>query len=371
MKSKKPLPTIIKKERKQRFSLTFAFSLVVMLVLLSAIALAAASVALLAHFKLIADPEGDLSLGTLILLMALISLVLGSVLFFFSSKIPLRPINDLINMMNRLAAGDFKARLRFRGAFANHPAFEEITESFNKMAEELENTELLRSDFINNFSHEFKTPIVSIAGFAELLSGGGLTEEERAQYISAIGEESRRLASMATNILHLSKVERQAILTDVTSYNLSEQLRSSLLLFEEKWSAKGIEVQIDLEEYTVEANEELLKQVWINLIDNAVKFTPRCGTVALEVAQEADHLAVTVKNTGSEIPPHKQKSVFQKFYQADESRAAEGSGIGLAIVKHAVELHGGSITLQSEHGITAFTVRLPQKQAGLLHGTSH
>ena len=171
-----------------------------------------------------------------------------------------------------------------------------------------------------------------------------------------------RLSSMASNVLNLTKVENQTILTDVSRFNLSEQVRSAVLLLEEKWSSKNIDLQLDFDEYMIEANEEMLKQVWINLIDNAVKFVPRCGTVELEVIDAGENLYVKVSNTGSEIPSEKQEKIFAKFYQADESHATQGNGIGLAIVKGIVELHNGEISVNSGNGITTFAVMLPRKQ---------
>ncbi len=350
------------KERTSRTSLTFAFSIFVFAILLTAIALTALGLWLLTKAGVIVDVDGKIQIGQVILFMFLISLIIGGIIAFFSSRIPLKPVNELINKMNRLAAGDFKTRLKFGNTMSAHPAIKELTTGFNTMAEELESTELLRSDFINNFSHEFKTPIVSITGLANLLEAGNLTEEQRVQYARAIREESMRLSSMASNILNLTKVENQTILTDVSRFNLSEQVRSSVLLLEEKWSNKNIDLQLDFDEYMIEANEEMLKQVWINLIDNAVKFVPRCGTVELEILEKNDLLCVKVSNTGSEIPPEKQDKIFNKFYQADESHATQGNGIGLAIVKSIVELHNGSINVISENGITTFAVTLPQKQ---------
>ena len=182
------------------------------------------------------------------------------------------------------------------------------------------------------------------------------------QYARAIRDESMRLSSMASNILNLTKVENQTILTDITLFNLSEQIRSAVLLLEEKWSSKNIDLQIDFNEYMIEANEEFLKQIWINLIDNAIKFAPRCGTVSLAIRDEGDKYCVTVGNTGSEIPIDKQEKIFAKFYQADESHATHGNGIGLAIVKRIVELHNGDISVQSDKSMTTFTVQLPKKQ---------
>ena len=351
------------KERTSRKSLTLVLSIFVFAILLSAVMLSSLGLWLLTKAGVLVNIEGELQLGSVILFMTLISLILGGVIAFFSSRIPLRPVNKLINKMNRLAAGDFQVRLEYGDTISSIPVIKEFTTSFNKMAEELENTEFLRNDFINSFSHEFKTPIVSITGFANLIESGNLTEEQRVQYARAIREESMRLSSMATNVLLLTKVENQTILTNVSRFNLSEQVRSAVLLLEEKWTNKNVDLQLDFDEYMIEANEELLKQVWINLIDNAVKFVPRCGTVELEVFDEGENLCVKVSNTGSEIPSEKREKIFSKFYQADESHATQGNGIGLAIVKRVVELHNGGVSVNSGNGMTSFTVTLPQKQS--------
>ena len=276
------------------------------------------------------------------------------------TKFPLKPVRDLINGMDRLASGDFKTRINVGKIMKRYPAYVEVSASFNKMAQELENTELLRGDFINNFSHEFKTPIVSIAGLAKLLKRGNLSEEEQKQYLDAIEEESLRLSVMATNVLSLTKVENQTILTDVSEYNLSEQIRSCMLLLESKWSKKDIELDLDFGEHRIRASEELLKQVWINLLDNAVKFTPDGHTIQVQITEKDDKLTVEVRNTGSQIPGENQKKIFHKFYQADESHASQGNGVGLAIVKRITELHQGSVTVHSENDVTSFQVTLPK-----------
>lgn len=350
------------KERKSRTSLTLVLSIFVFIILLAAVALTSFGLWILTKTGVLGKSGEGIELGQFILFMSLISLIIGGVIAFFSSRIPLKPINELINKMNRLAAGDFKTRLQFGETISSHPAVKELTASFNTMAEELENTEILRSDFINSFSHEFKTPIVSITGLANLIETGNLTEEQRMQYARAIREESMRLSTMANNVLSLSKVENQTILTDVSSFNLSEQVRSAVLLLEEKWTDKSVDLQLNFDEYVIEANEELLMQVWINLIDNAVKFTQHGGMIEIKVIEKEATLSVRVGNTGSEIAFEKRDKIFNKFYQADESHSTQGNGLGLAIVKNIVELHNGEIGVDSKMGITYFTVTLPKKQ---------
>lgn len=350
-------------ERRQRLSLTLLFSGLVFLFLLATMIFVTLIILLLVHLGRLQMGDGELRTGTFILIIALASILIGTGLSATAGRYPLRPLNNIINAMNRLAAGDFQARLKFQGKLSKLSVVQEVEDSFNKMASELENTELLRSDFINNFSHEFKTPIVSIAGFAKLLRKGNLTEQEEAEYLEIIENEALRLSDMATNVLNLSRVENQTILTDVTEYNLSEQLRACVLLLEDKWTKKNLELILDFKEYTITANAELLKQVWLNLLDNAVKFTTDYGLVEIAVSETADMIAVSVINSGKEIPVESLDRIFQKFYQADESHATEGNGIGLAIVQKIVALHGGHVEVDGREGRTAFTVTLPKEGA--------
>lgn len=350
---------VITKERKERVGLTLLVTFFVFCIILVALALALIAISVLLKVGAISNDNGNPNLQQTLLLMCLISLAIGCVLTGFLGKFPLYPMNKIINQMNRLASGDFKARLIIGKPLGSHPTFVEITDSFNKMAAELESTEMLRGDFINNFSHEFKTPIVSIAGFAKLLKRGNLTEEQKKEYLDIIEEESLRLATMATNVLNLTKCENQSILTEVTSFNLSEQLRSGILSLEGKWSKKNIDFNLDFGEYMLEGNKDLLKHVWINLIDNAIKFSESGGMVEVGIREVGAFTEVSVINSGRAIAPEQQKKIFNKFYQADESHASEGNGIGLALVKSVTELHGGNVSVQCQNGKTCFTVRLP------------
>ena len=351
-------------ERKQRRALYFFYSFVIFAIIWISILLAAVIVALLIRFGIypyreVAAFEHTGNAYSLMWLTVLVSLVIGSTAAFLTTKYSMDPVGRLVTHINRLASGDYRTRLDDKDFLAGTPAFQPVTESFNKLAEELQNTEMLRSDFINNFSHEFKTPIVSIAGFTKLLKRGNLTEEQQREYLDIIEEESLRLSAMATNVLNMTKIENQTILTDTTSFNVSEQIRSAILLLDEKWDRKHIELSADFSEYTITGNEEMMKQVWINLLDNAVKFTPDFGSVRVNLEATDGWLTVCVANTGSTIPPEKLTKIWNKFYQADESHASAGNGIGLAIVKKVTELHGGKVGVTSENELTVFTVMLP------------
>lgn len=357
----KRIGNFIRRERDQRFSLSILFAAFVGSVLFISVLLIVGAIWALTSFGIIGNLEDNASTILALIIVGQSSVLISFGISFLLVKIPLKPINVLINHMNRLAAGDFKTRLNFGKTLSKNPTFKEISESFNRMAEELENTEMLRGDFINNFSHEFKTPIVSIAGLAKLVNKGDVEDEQRAQYLNTIESESLRLADMATNVLNLTKVENQTILSDITEFNLSEQIRASVLLLENKWSQKNIELSLDFEEISIEGNEELTKQIWINLTDNAIKFSPRGGVVSFEMETDDENVTVKIKNSGN-ISDTDMRKIWNKFYQADKSHTTEGNGIGLAIVKRIVDLHGGVAEVESEKGQVCFAITLPCEQ---------
>lgn len=298
--------------------------------------------------------------GRLLLFFMILNIPISIGICALGSKFVLKPIRELIEGMNHLSQGDFSTRVKVGQLAKHYPAMGEMAGSFNRMAEQLENTEMLRSDFVNNFSHEFKTPIVSIAGFAQLLQYGDLEEVQRKEYLTIIAQESRRLSTMATNVLELTKVENQSILTDITEFNLTEQIRSCILLLEDKWSSRDIDLQLDFQEFHIHADESLLKHVWINLLDNAIKFTPEGGVIRMQIQHNGRTLQVQLSNTGSHIPAESIDKIFNKFYQADESHSGQGNGVGLAVVRRIVQLHGGTVRAESENMVTTFTVCLPE-----------
>lgn len=342
-------------------TLSLLISLVVFAAILVAIAFALALVSVAANTdwipglrELFTDPQA------LVWFVAGVSVLVGAALTVFASWLLMKPIKLLVSKMNLLADGNFTTRIDFGAPLGRSAAVQELITSFNALATELESTEMLRSDFVNNFSHEFKTPIVSISGFAKLLRRGNVTESQREEYLAAIEEESLRLAAMANNVLELTKVENQTILSEVEEYNLSEQVRSCILLLAPKWEKKELDFCLEFGEHMVTASEELLKHVWLNLLDNAVKFSPAGGTVEVRMGQTAETVSVSVLNRGPEIPKEEQTRIFRKFYQADKSHAAEGNGVGLAVVKQVVDLHRGTVKVKSENGVTVFTVTLPR-----------
>ncbi len=302
----------------------------------------------------------DVTYGRFVVMLicAAASIVIGGFITAVSIRLPMLPIKKLIRGMTRLANGQYEERMKF----TETSAMKELGDAFNSLASELQNTEMLRSDFVNNFSHEFKTPIVSIRGFARILQRPDLTAQQRQEYLDIIVDESTRLANMATNVLNLTKIEKQTILANRQAFNLAEQLRRCILLLEKKWSSKDLEINAELTENIYTGDEELLKEVWLNLLDNAIKFSPDGALLHVRLTGSASHLAVTVCNHGPQITPEQMKRLYDKFWQGDVSRASEGTGIGLSIAKKVVDLHGGRIEVSSTPEETAFTVYLPRTE---------
>lgn len=346
---------------KHRIALTVLFSVIVFMILFVTMIIVSVFIICLVKLGFLPDNKSSSHIVFTFLMVTIpSSICVGTAVSLFMGHFPLRFIHKTVTAMNRLASGDFSARINFVGT-KKGGILKEVCDSFNTLAEELEKTEMLRSDFVNNFSHEFKTPIVSIYGFAKLLRSGSLTDEQKEEYLQIIEEESCRLSSMTTNVLNLTRIENQSILTNVTHYNLAEQIRNCVLMLEKRWSEKNIDIIIDFNEFTVTADEELLKQVWINLLDNAVKFTPNNGEIEIRIVDEGKRIAVSIINTGSEIPPEEQRRIFGKFYQADSSHTTQGNGIGLAVVKKIVQLHKGEVQVESKNNTTCFTVKLDKK----------
>ena len=339
-----------------RAALTLVFAILVFIILVITMFIVGSVIFLLVRTGVLAGISSPIIMVPIIVL-AFASILIGTVVATIISRIPLKPVNILISGMNQLASGDYKVRIDF----GHHPIAREMSDSFNTLASELQNTEMLRSDFVNNFSHEFKTPIVSILGFAKLLQKRTLPDEQQREYLDIIVEESTRLADMATSVLNLTKVENQSILIDITHFNLTEQIRNCVLLLEKKWSKKSLTVAVDFDEYEIDANEEMLKQVWINLLDNAVKFSPEAGEICISIAKSPGMIHISIKNNGAEISEEDRNRIFNKFYQGDKSHFSEGTGIGLAIVKRIIDLHKGSISVVSSPAQTIFTVLLPLK----------
>lgn len=288
--------------------------------------------------------------------MIIACIFMGFIISSVMYKLVMVPMRNMINGFSELGRGNFDVRL----VSDNRSEIGFLTDSFNQMAEMLGGLELMRNDFIANVSHEFKTPIASIQGCAALLQDDSLSEEECKQHAQQIYNSAKRLSVLSSNILELSKLENADVRVEKTRYQLDEQLREALLELENKWQEKDIELDIDLPETYYTGSRELLMQVWVNLLGNAIKFSEPGGRVGVKLEPLSSAVAVTISDEGIGISPEVQKRIFDKFYQGDTSHKTEGNGLGLAMVKRILELLGAGIEVESEpgHG-AAFTVILP------------
>ena len=291
--------------------------------------------------------------------MVLFSVVLGGGLSIIMSRFFLRPVTRMGRAMERVAAGDFTVRLDNPGALGE---MRDSYAHFNTMTRALAATETLQSDFISNVSHEFKTPINAIEGYAMLMQDAGNDPALQREYADKILLSTRRLSELVNNILLLSKVDNQTMPLEKHPYRLDEQLRRAILLLERKWTQKQIEWDVDMDEAAYTGNESLMLHVWVNLLDNAIKFDPVGGEIRLRLHCESTCIRITVSDNGPGIPKDQQSAIFERFYQADGSHKSEGNGLGLALARRIVRMCGGEISVSSEPGKgSCFTVELPGK----------
>lgn len=272
----------------------------------------------------------------------------------------LQEINTLSDAISRVAGGDFDYKIKIR----RREPMASVYEDFNKMSAELSSVQILRNDFINSYSHEFKTPIASINGFASLLLERKLSPDDQRQYLEIIRDESERLTSLAKNTILLSKLSSTHIVTDTEQYNLGEQLRQCAIIASSSWMEKEQDFNSELPDLPFVGNRELLQHLWLNLIGNAVKYTQVGGSISVTLTQEAGTAVIRVIDNGEGISEENQKHLFDPYFQGDSSRSAQGLGLGLSIAKRIVELCGGEISVQSILGEgSTFTVRLPIRSA--------
>jgi len=294
-----------------------------------------------------------------LIFIALTSVICGSIISLFVVHHAMNPVQELSRSMQKVARGDYTVKLDPR---LHKGELRELYEDFNQMVQELNSTETLHSDFISNVSHEFKTPLAAISGYATLLQDDTLTSEERDEYVDIIIKSTKALSKMTGNILNLSRLENQTVICEKEPFRVDEQIRQSILRMEPLWSAKNLSINPELDNITWYGNMELTAHIWNNLLDNAIKFTPQGGEINISAHVENEWLAVTFQDTGIGMTEEVQSHVFDKFYQGDVSHKRKGNGLGLALVRRIVTLYGGSIQLKSypDYGST-FKILLPLK----------
>lgn len=281
---------------------------------------------------------------------------LSIMLTMFSKKF-LMPIRNLNYATGEVSKGNFNIQLPIPNDFE----MGSLTAKFNSMVRELNSIETLRNDFISNVSHEIKTPIATIQGFSNLLKDETLSKEEKDEYLDIIISETSRISNLTSNILKLTKLETQGIITDKTSFSLDEQIRHSVLVLQRDLSQKNLDIDIDLDEIQIYSNQELLQQVWINIISNAIKFTNEGGKISIQLMDTEDTATVKITDNGIGMKAESLNHIFDKFYQEDKSHSSNGNGLGLPLVKRIVDLCDGTIRVKSLLGEgSSFTVELPK-----------
>jgi len=283
-----------------------------------------------------------------ILLFSCIAKIMSSIVFKGHKDGRRTLLNEMTDALDKIAHGDFNISVETY----DHDPFYEIAESVNKMAAELGALETQRQDFISNVSHEIQSPLTSIGGFAALLKTDSLTALERNHYLDIIETESKRLSRLSDNLLKLSHLEAETVPITKNDFRLDKQIGNAVLMLEPQWSSKNITIDAELDKIAINADEELLSQVWINLLNNAIKFTSQNGKIKILLSQKEGTAECRIKDNGIGISAADQVHIFERFYKVDKSRdrSLGGNGLGLSLCKKILEMHGGSITLNSEPG---------------------
>ena len=305
--------------------------------------------------------RGDIPLGPAGMFpldfMIILGAILGTVVAILVIKQIFKPIERLSKGLRRVSTGDFSVRLKEKSMFA---AIREMYGDFNAMAKELAGVETLRSDFVSNVSHEFKTPLAAIEGYATLLQDKNLSSDKAQEYLEKIISNAHKLSILTGNILNLSKLENQNNVPNRKPFDLSEQIRKTILMLESAWEEKNISFDLSLPDIQYSGDAGMLFHVWYNLIGNAIKFSEKNSAIRIDLRTAENKVYVTVEDHGCGIDEQTLPHIFEKFYQGDTSHSADGNGLGLALVKRIVILCGGEILVKSEKNKgSEFTVVLP------------
>lgn len=270
-----------------------------------------------------------------------------------------RPVSKILDATERIAAGDFSVRLYATHTYEKYDEYDLIMENLNIMVAELEKSEILKTDFVSNVSHELKTPLAIIQNYVSLLQNPRLDEATRAGYAKTVADATKRLSDLVSNILKLNKLESQQLIPETERFRLDGALAEAIVSFEDLIENKSLSLDCDLDEVSIVSSQSYLDIVWNNLISNAIKFTEPGGTITVTLKKEGNNAVVRVSDTGCGISPEVGARIFDKFYQGDTSHAGEGNGLGLALVKQVIDVLGGEISVSSELGVgSTFTIVL-------------
>ncbi|UOE93090.1 HAMP domain-containing sensor histidine kinase [Alkalihalobacillus sp. LMS39] len=291
----------------------------------------------------------------------LIVLAFGSFMILLASRHLINPIKKLTNAAREMAKGNFSIRLKSK----DKDEIGELITSFNHMATEVEKIDKMREDFVSSVSHEIQSPLTSIRGFTKALRDGVIPQENQREYFDIIYKETDRLSRLSDNLLRLSSLESDQHPFHPERYRVDEQIRRIVLATEPQWEQKQLTISLDLHSTWINADEDLFEQVWLNLLNNAIKYSPEKGTISIEVKQEDDYVIVSIQDDGKGIPSEAFPRLFERFYKVDRARTNQmpGNGLGLSIVKKIIDLHQSYIEVESEVGKgSTFTVYISHEE---------
>lgn len=289
----------------------------------------------------------------------------GSIVFLVIADIIVKPLTRLTNAIKELSNGNYNVRVDNVG----QDEISKLNQGFNQMARQLAKQDETRQKFISDISHEFQTPLTSIQGFANILKEEDLPKEQRVKYANIILYNSKRLSSLAKNMLQLTLLDREEIELELTNYSLVEQMNRVISTQENQAMEKNIEIVFEMpkKEIFIEGDEQRLEQVWTNIISNAIKYTNEGGLITITMKKNSKDIEISIEDTGIGMSKEVVSHIFERFYREDKARNVEGNGLGLAIVKSIVDLHHGKIDILSQVDVgTNFIVRLPIEKQKLI-----
>lgn len=345
-------------KKKLQSKLWIHLSIIILLIMLITTILIAMGIMFLVTKDFIVLPNSPQARPAIFLLC--FSIIIGTCVSLIFGKRVLKPVSKLRDAMREVAKGDLTVQMTHENKHQVEEIDDLITD-FNLMVRELGRNETLRNGFIVDVSHEFKTPIASIKGYTQLLKRHDLTEAERIDYLNRVSDGAEQLSKLSGNILKLSKLEQQEIVINPENFALDEQLREVILFLQPTWEKNEICWDLRLPDVPFFGSRELLYQVWLNILDNAIKYSPVGGTITVSLIEGLEEVNLRVTDHGIGMDETTQKRVFDKFFQADTSRKGYGNGLGMALVKRIVELFHGTIKLDSKVGVgTTVDVILPK-----------
>lgn len=313
-------------------------------------------------YALFVRPDTTQQFGEMRIFLAILlvlTLLFSFLMVLISTRFVVKPIKKLTEATKKIAAGNYHLKLDVN----RHDEIGRLANDFTKMSDSLERNEEKRQEFVSSVSHEIQSPLTSIQGFSRTLREENLSEEERSHYLAIIEKESKRLSLLSKQLLTLSSLDSEAE-KEMLPYDVADQLKEIIHTTEWQWREKEIAIEIDLSPTTIIGDPKLLQQVWMNLVENAIRYTDPGGTVTIRAFGDKTGAQVIVEDTGIGIEKEHLPQLFDRFYMVDKSRTRtkKSTGLGLSIVKKIIELHRGAIMVDSVPGRgSTFTVSLPDK----------